>query len=40
LQIEAHPHHKHAGGEDNVVASDAPDVSAVLDEIESLVLLP
>ena len=34
------PHHKHEGSESNVVSADAPDLEAVLAEIQSLVPLP
>ncbi len=32
-QIATYPHHKHAGSEENVVASPAPTLAEVLDEI-------
>lgn len=31
--ISTHPHHKHDGSEENVVASSAPTLAAVLEEI-------
>jgi hypothetical protein len=40
LNLPTHPHHKHDGSEDNVVASPAPDLAAVLKEIEALLPLP
>ena len=40
LNLSTYPHHKHAGRENNVVASPAPDLGAVLSEIEALVQLP
>ena len=36
LNLPTHPHHKHQGSEDNILASSAPDLSAVLDEIALL----
>ena len=35
LNLATYPHHKHDGSEDNVVASPAPDLAAVLEEIEA-----
>jgi len=40
LNLPTHPHHKHDGAEDRVVASPAPDLTAVLAEIEALIRLP
>jgi hypothetical protein len=40
LSLPTHPHHKHNGVEDNIVASPAPDLAQVLSEIEKLVQLP
>jgi hypothetical protein len=40
LNLSTYPHHKHEGSEDKVVASFAPDLAQVLDEIEALVQLP
>jgi hypothetical protein len=40
LGLSTYPHHKHEGSEDNVVPSAAPDLSTVLQEIQSLVQLP
>lgn len=34
-----YPHHKHAGSEENVLSSSAPDFAAVLDEIQTQVIL-
>ena len=40
LNLPTYPHHTHEGSEDNVVASPAPNLDAVLKEIEALVHLP
>ena len=40
LNLPTYPHHKHEGQEENVVASPAPDLATVLNEIEALVQLP
>jgi hypothetical protein len=40
LNLPTYPHHKHDGSEENVIASSAPDLAAVLREIETLVQLP
>ena len=40
LNLPTYPHHKHEGSADNVVASPAPDLVAVLSEIAALVQLP
>lgn len=40
LGLSTYPHHKHDGLENRVVPSVAPDLAAVLQEIESLVELP
>ena len=40
LGLSTYPHHKHDGHEDRVIPSAAPDLAAVLQEIESLVQLP
>jgi hypothetical protein len=37
LNLPTYPHHKHEGSEDNIIASSAPFLSIVLDEIERLV---
>jgi hypothetical protein len=39
LKLYTYPHHKHAGSVDNVIESTAPDLAAVLKEIESLIPL-
>jgi len=39
LGLPTYPHHKHAGSENNIVVSSAPDLAAVLSEIEGLVHL-
>jgi hypothetical protein len=39
LDLLTYPHHKHEGSEHNVVASPAPDLAAVLSEIQTLVEL-
>lgn len=38
--LSSYPHHKHEGTEENVVPSSAPDLTAVLDEVEMLTQLP
>ena len=38
--LATYPHHKHLGRDDDVVASDAMDLSDVLQEIEIIVELP
>lgn len=40
LGLSTYPHHKHDGGENNVIPSAAPDLAIVLQEIELLVQLP
>ena len=40
LGLFTYPHHKHDGGEDNVISSAAPNLATVLQEIESIVQLP
>ena len=40
LGLSTYPHHKHEGSEDSIAPSAAPDLSTVLQEIESLVQLP
>ena len=40
LGLSTYPHHKHDEGEKNVIPSAAPDLAAILQEIESLVQLP
>jgi hypothetical protein len=39
LNLPTHLHHKHDGSEETVIISSAPDLSAILREIESLVQL-
>lgn len=39
LNLPTYPHHKHDGSEENVTASSAPVLLAVLREVESLVQL-
>jgi len=36
LNLPTHPHHKHQGSEDNVIASQAPNLPDVLNEIETM----
>jgi hypothetical protein len=38
-QVATYPHHKHNGSEENVIASSAPTLADVLQEIEGLVRL-
>jgi hypothetical protein len=40
LNLPTYPHHKHEGSEHNIVASPAPDLTIVLNEIETLIELP
>ena len=40
LNLPTYPHHKHEGSDRQVVASPAPDLAAVLEEVETLVQLP
>lgn len=40
LNLPTYPHHKHNGNEENVTASSAPELTAVLREIENLIQLP
>ena len=35
LKLSSFPHHKHDGNEDNVIASNAPNLSDILREIEN-----
>ena len=39
LNLPTYPHHKHDGGDEQVVPSLAPDLAAVLGEVETLVQL-
>ena len=38
--LPTYPHHKHAGSADNAVASAAPDLVTVLNEVEDRIKLP
>ncbi len=38
--LATYPHHKHAGSEKKVLPSSAPDLNAVLEEIQGLIELP
>lgn len=40
LNLPTYPHHKHEGSEENVIPATAPDLGAILREIENLVKLP
>jgi hypothetical protein len=40
LNLPTYPHHKHEGSEDNLVASPAPVLATVLNEVERLIRLP
>ena len=40
LRLPTHPHHKHDGSEQNIVASHAPMLADVLAEIEQIVRTP
>ena len=40
LNLPTYPHHKHEGNDKQVVPSPAPDLAAVLGEIETFVQLP
>ncbi len=40
LNLSTYPHHKHAGREDNVITSAAPDLAQVLVEIQKQIKLP
>lgn len=40
LNLSTYPHHKHAGSEDDVINSPAPDLADVLREIQTLIVLP
>jgi hypothetical protein len=40
LNLPTYPHHKHDGNDEQVVPSPAPDLTAVLGEVETLVQLP
>lgn len=36
-EIETHPHHKHVGSDENVIAAQPPDLSDVLNEIDEII---
>jgi hypothetical protein len=36
LHLPSFPHHKHEGSEDNIIASNAPSLAEVLQEIEGI----
>ncbi len=40
LKLPTYPHHKHDGGQDNIIASGAPELSRVLAEIQFGITLP
>lgn len=40
LNLSTYPHHKHENSEENIVASPAPELIVVLNEVERLVHLP
>lgn len=40
LRLPTHPHHKHDGSQNNVIPSNPPGLSAVLQEIERMVRFP
>lgn len=40
LNLSTYPHHKHDGSAENVTTSSAPELMAVLHEIENLIQLP
>ena len=40
LNLPTHPHHKHLGQENRIIASPAPTLAEVLNEIETLIELP
>jgi hypothetical protein len=40
LNLPTYPHHKHEGSDKQIVPSSAPDLAAILGEIETLVQLP
>jgi len=39
LDLPTHPHHKHEGEEEDVIAAAALDLAVVLDEVEALIRL-
>lgn len=36
-EIKTHPHHKHIGSDENVIAAQSPDLSDVLNEIDEII---
>lgn len=40
LGLSTYPHHKHQDREENVISSASPDLSTVLEEIQTLLRLP
>jgi hypothetical protein len=40
LNLPTYPHHKHVGSNERIVSALAPDLAAVMDEVETLVRLP
>ena len=40
LELSTYPHHKHDGSETCVIASDGPELTDILEEIELLIMLP
>jgi uncharacterized protein DUF6516 len=40
LNLPTYPHHKHEGSDKQIVPSSAPDLAAILGEVETLVQLP
>ena len=36
LDLSTYPHHRHEGSEENVLASPAPDLATVLNEVETM----
>lgn len=36
-EIKTHPHHKHVGSDQNVIAAQPPDLSDVLNEIDKII---
>lgn len=35
LNLPTYPHHKHVGSDKNIIATDAPDLNSVLEEIQN-----
>ena len=38
-EIETHPHHKHVGSDENVIAAQPPDLGSVLHEIDEIIYI-